>query len=357
VQAHSAANVAATLYSSSTNSARDQAGIAVKFAVPTVANGKVYVGATKEVDVYGLLSGNTPVAATPTFTPAGGTYTSAQTVTISDATSGAKIYYTTNGATPTTASTLYSGPVTVSASETLKAIATATGFTTSSVGTAAYTINSGGTTTIINDPTGFSSAAGLSFVGGATLTNSTLQLTTAAGGGQAKAVWYTTPVNVQNFTTDFDFQLTSAAGDGFTFALQNAAAGVNAVGLYGGGLGYQSIGSSVAVKFDLYSNSGEGNNSTGFYTNGAAPFVPALDLTASGVNLHSGDTMHAHIIYNGTTLTLTLTDTVTNASFITSTTINIPATVGANTAYVGFTAGAGGFTANQSILNWTYSVN
>jgi hypothetical protein len=276
-------------------------------------------------------------------------------VTIADATSGAKIYYTTNGTTPSTSSTLYSGPVTVSATETLEAIATATGFTTSGVGTAAYTINSG--TPIINDPTGFTSSTGLSLVGGATLTGTALQLTTAAGGIQAKAVWYATPVNVQSFTTDFNFQLTSANADGFTFALQNAAAGVNAVGAHGIGLGYQGIGSSVAVKFDLYNNSGEGIDSTGVYTNGAVPTLPAVDMTASGLNLHSGNILHAHITYDGTTLTLTLTDTVTNATFTTSTTINIPATVGANTAYVGFTAGTGGSSANQSILNWTYAVN
>jgi hypothetical protein len=41
----------------------------------------------------------------------------------------------------------------------------------------------------------------------------------------------------------------------------------------------------------------------------------------------------------------------------TSKAINIPARVGANTAYVGFTAGTGGLTATQSILNWTYVVN
>jgi hypothetical protein len=47
-------------------------------------------------------------------------------------------------------------------------------------------------------------------------------------------------------------------------------------------------------------------------------------------------------INDGTTLPLTLTDTITKASFTTSTATNIPATVGSNTAYVGFTADIGG---------------
>jgi len=61
-------------------------------------------------------------------------YTGAQSVTITDATPGATIYYTTNGTTPTAASAVYTGPMSVGASETLQAIAAASGYTASAVG-------------------------------------------------------------------------------------------------------------------------------------------------------------------------------------------------------------------------------
>jgi N-acetylneuraminic acid mutarotase len=79
--------------------------------------------------------------ATPTFSVPGGTYTSAQTVTISDATSGSSIYYTTDGTTPTLSSSVYSTPITVSSSETVQAIAIVSGTSSSAVGSAVYVIN------------------------------------------------------------------------------------------------------------------------------------------------------------------------------------------------------------------------
>jgi hypothetical protein len=79
-------------------------------------------------------------AATPVFSLAGGTYTTTQKITITDATSGSTIYYTTNGTTPTTSSTKYTGPITVSSTKTIEAIATASGYETSLVWSAGYII-------------------------------------------------------------------------------------------------------------------------------------------------------------------------------------------------------------------------
>jgi len=293
------------------------------------------------------------VLPTPTFSPTSGTYATAQTVTIVTSTRGETVYYTTDGTTPTTSSAKYTAAIVVNGTETLKAIGTAPGFTDSATATATYTI--GTAAPVINFANGFSGSGGrMELNGSAQLSGPGLLLTDPVQSREG-AAWYAAPVNVQAFTTDFTFQLTSPSADGMTFAIQNQSTG--ALGDSGGGLGYQGIPTSVAVKFDLYNNAGEGTDSTGLFADGALPTVPATDMTSSGVNLHSGDIMHVHLTYDGTTLTMTITDTVTNASFSTSFAIDIPATVGSNTAYVGFTGGTGGETASQEILTWTYTPN
>ncbi len=101
----------------------------------TPADTTDYAPATQQVSLAVL-----PLTAAPTFsTPTGG-YTSPQMVTISDGTPGAAIFYTLNGATPTTASTRYSGPVSIPTTATLKAITSAPGYAPSTVTTAVYTI-------------------------------------------------------------------------------------------------------------------------------------------------------------------------------------------------------------------------
>lgn len=108
----------------------------------TFTGGKVGFGTLNDGASYDNLVVTVPQAAAPTFSPAAGTYTAAQAVTISSTTSGASIRYTTNGTAPTsTTGTVYSTPVTINSSVTLKAIAYKTGLADSTVTSGVYTIN------------------------------------------------------------------------------------------------------------------------------------------------------------------------------------------------------------------------
>ncbi|MBR1787407.1 MAG: InlB B-repeat-containing protein [Paludibacteraceae bacterium] len=78
---------------------------------------------------------------TPVFTPVAGEYTETQSVTITCATGGATIYYTTDGTEPTSSSTPYTTAIEVSATTTIKAIAVKAGLENSDVATATYTIS------------------------------------------------------------------------------------------------------------------------------------------------------------------------------------------------------------------------
>ena len=103
----------------------------------------------KSITVNYTAGSVTPTCATPTFSPSEGTYSEAQSVTLSCETSGSTIYYTTDGSTPTTNSTVYSGAINVSSTTTIKAIAAASGYENSEVATATYTIITGGSSSKI----------------------------------------------------------------------------------------------------------------------------------------------------------------------------------------------------------------
>ncbi len=108
--------------------------------VPTGATTGNAVVTASGVPTSGVSFTVIPTAPTPTFSPVAGTYYSTQAVTISDSNSGATIYYTTNGTTPNTSSSVYSGAINVTSTETLEAMAVVSGYANSLVATAVYTI-------------------------------------------------------------------------------------------------------------------------------------------------------------------------------------------------------------------------
>ncbi len=144
--------------------------------------------------------GGTSTVATPTFNPGGGSYSSAQTVTISTATAGASIRYTVDGSTPTSSSTLYTGPISVPTTRTVKAIGLLSGSTNSAVASATYTIGNTVAPPTFNPPGG-------SYTGTQTVTLSTttagasIRYTVDGSTPTSSSTLYTGPISVPTSRT------------------------------------------------------------------------------------------------------------------------------------------------------------
>jgi len=137
LHAYDATNISNELWNSTqAKDHRDQPGNAVKFSVPTIANGKVYIGTSSQVQAYGLL----PVVATPVISPSSESFQSSLQISMSDTTPGAVIHYTLDGSTPTqTHGNVYKMQFTITASKTVQAVAIAPKSANSEVASETYT--------------------------------------------------------------------------------------------------------------------------------------------------------------------------------------------------------------------------
>jgi hypothetical protein len=211
---------------------------------------------------------------------------------------------------------------------------------------------------VVDHSNGFGNAVDLSANGNAIFAENAARLTGADL--QTGSVFANTLLTITKFSTTFLVRLHEGTqpdyADGFAFVLQ--ANTPTALGQGLGGLGYQGIANSVAIKFGTFQYPGDpSNSSTALVLNGAAP---QGGVTTGNVLLNSQNPKQVDLTYDGTTLTETITDTLTSATFTTSYVVNIPQILGGDLAYVGFTGATGSpgptsFWELQDIGSWTFT--
>jgi uncharacterized repeat protein (TIGR01451 family) len=243
--------------------------------------------------------------------------------------------------------------------------------------------------------TDFSSPANLTTVGNAKVPvvnvnkQNVLRLTPDQM-SQVGAAWFNIKQPVANgFTTTFTFQLSHAGfpADGIAFVIQNAPVsnelspgGLSAIGLGGGGIGYDTIPNSLAVEFDTYANGefndpnanhvavqscGTGPNSV---THSSGEFIAPCQL---GIN-SSFVLPNEGFLSDGSQHTATISYTPPNCAdcsgilnvvldgvnlFVEGVSVNLATLLSLNngTAYVGFTGGTGAASENNDIVSWNFA--
>ena len=195
---------------------------------------------------------------------------------------------------------------------------------------------------------------GWSLNNSATLANNALTLTDGTG-SESRSSFFRYPLYVGAFEASFIYQDVGGGGaDGITFVVQNSAQGAAATGngnSYGGGLGYLGISPSAAIEFNIYS-AAPGGRGYAYGQNGlnVGPYT-----SADPVNLASGNPINVYMLYANGNVQLQLSDLVSNTTFSASVSVgDLPALLGSDTAYVGFTGGEGGVTSTQVVSDFTF---
>ncbi|HMP77213.1 MAG TPA: choice-of-anchor Q domain-containing protein [Kiritimatiellia bacterium] len=190
--------------------------------------------------------------------------------------------------------------------------------------------------------------------GGAELTNQVFTLTDG-GIGQSRSAWYLFEQDINAFQVSFEYLNVGGGGaDGVAFVVQNAPAGLAALGGGGGGLGYTGISPSFALMINIYAGAPGGpgiqvtTGGAGITTNN--PYIPTPQA-----NPASADPIRFDLTYVGGSLTVTMTNLTSSASFTTNFPVDIPVAVSDNQAWIGFTAATGGATATQRVSNFSFT--
>lgn len=344
-------------------------------------------------------SSSAQAAAAPVFSPEGGTFGVAQTVSLSSATPGAVIYYTTDRTAPIIGeSDLYTGPISVTSTTAIKAISIADGYSASQISGATFTITAPPpVTAAIDCPHGFAASGScqanndggpvFAFINGgggkSGLEGSSARIVAQGDAHAAQAFNYqTAQVDVRAFTAIFTFV---PDGQNVSFVLNNSSNspyfnGKSFVSGAGCEAGFFQAYSQpappnhvFALELDSYSPLDKSNpfgpfvnSSVQIYQSDQSPCLPndsgnnypnlskistapvALNSPANKQNTTTGDTYSATLTYDGLTLTLSLYDVTAggacpgSACFThTWSNVDIPSLVGGTDAWVGFTGSTG----------------
>jgi hypothetical protein len=265
-------------------------------------------------------------AATPTFSPAGGSYASAQNVSISDATSGANIYYTTDGSVPTANSTLYVGPVSLTKSATLSAIAIASGFANSGVASASYVIGMGTAAPVISPAGGSFNVATPVTITDAT-SGASIYYTLDGSVPTASSMLYSTPISVSTSGTVNAIAIASGNSSAVTTAMFTINIAAVAPPTFSPAAGTYTSAQTVML--------GDATPSaTIYYTlDGSMPTTSSSQYNTP-INVSTSDTIKA---------------IATAAGFATSAVSSAAYTINVTVAPPTFSPAAGSYTSSQSV--------
>jgi hypothetical protein len=246
--------------------------------------------------------------ATPTFSPAGGTYTSAQSVSLSDSTSGATIYYTTNGTTPTTSSSVYGSPISVSSGTvTIEAMGAKSGDNNSSVASATYTISTGGGTTVATpsfSPGGGTYTSSQSVAISDSTSGATIHYTTDGSTPTASSAVYSSPILVSSGTVTIK-AIGAKSGD----TTSSVASATYTISTGGGGSepapSFSQPGGTYSGEVHVRVSDSDSNASLYYTTDGSTPTSSSTPVPDHTIEFKSTTTLNAIAIDHGATSNVT----------------------------------------------------